>query len=64
MTAAARPCRLCGTPSPAEVLVAARVGPTRYNAKADVVVRLCPACASQVTGTGRRQFPASRGGRR
>ena len=63
MTAAAQPCRLCCAPTPAEVLVAAHVGPTRYNAKADVVVWLCPACASQVTGTGRRRFPASRGGR-
>jgi hypothetical protein len=60
----ARPCRLCGTPTPAAALAAAHVGPTRYRPKADVVVWLCPACASEATDAGRRRFPALRGGRR
>jgi hypothetical protein len=54
---APRPCPLCGNPTPARALVEAHVGPTRQHPKADVVVWLCPSCASEASDAGHHQSP-------
>ena len=57
MSAAPRPCPLCGNPAPPAALLEAHVGPTKRHPRADVVVWLCPACALAVTNP-RGQLPA------
>jgi hypothetical protein len=55
---APRPCPLCGNPTATGALVEAHVGPTKQHPKADVVLWLCPPCATEVTEP--RQPPAPR----
>jgi hypothetical protein len=54
VTAAPRPCPLCGNPTAPGALLEAHVGPTKRHPRADVVVWLCPACALAVTAPGHR----------
>ena len=52
---APRCCPLCGNPTRVNALVEAHVGPTRQYPKADVVVWLCPLCASEATDADHHQ---------
>ena len=52
-----RPCPLCGNPTSFAALVEAHVGPTKQHPKADVVVWLCPSCATEVTHPDGHQPP-------
>jgi hypothetical protein len=51
------PCPLCGNLTPTRALVEAHVGPTTQHPKADVVVWLCPSCATEVTEPDSHQAP-------
>ena len=54
---APRLCPLCGNPSPVAALIEAHVGPTKQHPKADVVVWLCPPCATEVTDPDGHRHP-------
>jgi hypothetical protein len=60
MSAAPRPCPLCGNPTAPAALLEAHLGPTKRHPRADVVVWLCPACALAVTDPGHQ--PHTTGG--
>jgi hypothetical protein len=60
VTAAPRPCPLCGNPTAPAALREAHLGPTKHHPRADVVVWLCPACALAVTAPGHERPTAGR----
>ena len=55
-----RLCPLCGNPTRTDVLLEAHVGPTKQHPKADVVVWLCPLCASEASDADHHQ-PTEKG---
>jgi hypothetical protein len=62
VSAAPRPCPLCGNPTAPAALLEAHLGPTSRQPRADVVVWLCPTCAQAVTDPGQRR-PTAEGRR-